>query len=437
MKIAMLVPGSGGTFYCQNCLRDAALAKALRERGHDAVIAPMYLPLLAQPDTPAGEAPVFFGAINAYLQQKLGLFRHTPRWLDRALDAMPLLRWAARRSASTSARGLEEMTVSMLRGPGGAQAKELRRLVAWLKAEGKPDVVHLSNALLLGLAPTLRRQLGATVVCTLQDEDQWIDTMPPPYPEKVWGLMADQAPAVDAWISVSRWYARKAGGRLGIAPERIRTVYPGISIAAAPVAAAPAADPPTLGYLSRMAPNLGLDRLVESFLRLKARPGLARLRLRAAGGALGDDQEYVAALRARIAAAGCAADVDWVDAGTARARADFVSRLTILSVPVPQGEAFGLYILEALAAGVPVVQPDVAAFREVVEATGGGLLYSPEEAGALDRALESLLLAPEQARALGAAGRAAVERDFAMARMAREYAEVFQEARAEKGNRRT
>ena len=55
---------------------------------------------------------VFLGGINAYLQQKLALFRYTPRFLDRVLDARPLLRWAAGFAGRTQAQDLADLAAN-------------------------------------------------------------------------------------------------------------------------------------------------------------------------------------------------------------------------------------------------------------------------------------------------------------------------------------
>ncbi|MDQ1257733.1 MAG: hypothetical protein QG656_2339, partial [Candidatus Hydrogenedentes bacterium] len=75
MKIFHLTPGSGGTFYCQNCYRDAALLRALRRRGHDVMMLPMYLPIFSDTDGASTHSPIFFGGINVYLQQRFRLFQ--------------------------------------------------------------------------------------------------------------------------------------------------------------------------------------------------------------------------------------------------------------------------------------------------------------------------------------------------------------------------
>jgi glycosyltransferase involved in cell wall biosynthesis len=106
----------------------------------------------------------------------------------------------------------------------------------------------------------------------------------------------------------------------------------------------------------------------------------------------------------------------------------FLQSLSLLSVPASYGEAFGLYLLEAMACGVPVVQPRVAAFPEILEATGGGVLVEGNTAAALAAAWEALLLDPSQARALGAAAREAVHRDFSMPSMAAHFLSLSEAA---------
>ncbi len=192
MRIIQLTPGSGGSFYCENCIRDGALLRALRQLGHDAMAVPLYLPLeLEEPEVQA--SPVFFGGINVYLQQKSALFRRTPRWMDQVFDLPALLRWAARQAGMTDAKTLAETTISMVRGEHGRQAKELERLVDWLAGEERPDVVTLSNCLLIGMARRIREATGAAVVCLLQDEDIFLDAFPEPWRQQAWGAVAERA----------------------------------------------------------------------------------------------------------------------------------------------------------------------------------------------------------------------------------------------------
>jgi len=210
MKIVHLIPGSGGTFYCQNCMRDNELIKTLRQLENDVLMVPLYLPLSVETTGVIGDTPVFYGAINIYLKEKIPFYRHVPMWIEKILDSESMLKMAARKSGSTRASGLEEMTMSMLDGENGRQATELDHLIKFFKEDIKPDVVHLSNALLLGLARRLKNDLNIPVVCSLQDENEWIDPMREKYRSQVWAKMAERATDVDAFIAASKYHSKKS-----------------------------------------------------------------------------------------------------------------------------------------------------------------------------------------------------------------------------------
>jgi glycosyltransferase involved in cell wall biosynthesis len=359
---------------------------------------------------------VFFGGINVYLQQQFRFFRNTPHWLDRVFDSRWLLRMAAAREGTTEATGLGPMTLSMLQGADGNQAKELHRLIEWLGTHEKPDLVHLSNSLLLGLAGELKRKLNVPLVCTLQDEESWLDHIAPPFDRMCWQAMSQAAADVDTFVVVSNWYAGEMIRRMDLPTEKVRVVPLGIDLEGREYAGQ-AIQPPVLGYLSKMTESLGLGLLTDAFIALKKRPMLKGLKLRATGGALGNDIQYVEALERRLATYGFNQDAE---------RGEFLRGLSVLSVPMKQGEAFGMFMLEALAAGVPVVQPNVGAFPEVVAATGGGVIYDANTPGALADALETLLLDPARARELGRRGRDAVFAHFSVQRMAADFVNVYE-----------
>src|SRR5262249_52890753 len=153
MRIAYITAGAAGTI-CGSCLHDNTLAAALIAQGHDALLIPTYTP--TRTDEPnVSQKRVFFGGINVYLQQKLALFRHTPWLFDRPLDAPGLLRWVSRFAVKTRAEDLAGLTISMLKGEHGCQRKEIDKLVHWLAAEVKPEIINLTAALLTGMVPKL------------------------------------------------------------------------------------------------------------------------------------------------------------------------------------------------------------------------------------------------------------------------------------------
>jgi len=426
MKIVHIVPGSGDTFYCQNCIRDRDLIRALRALGHDVIVLPMYLPIFLDGDDVSSGAPVFYGAARVYLSQKLPWLGNAPSWVRSLMDSRRFLGWIAKKAGTTRARGLEDMTISVLKGEGGGQSGELDRLVAWLKDEIKPDVVHLSNALLLGLARRIWLELGVPVVCTLQDEDTWINTMEDRAAAEIWRIMAECSDDVAAFVSVSRYYKGIIRARMQVADEKIHVVPIGINSQDYSVAPLEAGRP-VIGYLSRMSEALGLGILAEAFAIIKANRRVANLKLKVMGGYTPDDRPFLIRLRRFLAQKGIASDVEFYSSFDKACRLDFLRSLSVLSVPVRRPEAFGMFILEAMASGVPVVQPAIGAAVEIVGATGGGICYEPNDAATLAGRLEGILLDMAHARQLGRAGRESVLRDFAVRKMAERILEIYRQ----------
>ena len=426
MRIVHLTPGTGN-FYCGTCMRDNALVAALRAQGHDAVLLPMYLPHFVDEESVAEDGPLFFGGINVYLQQKAEFFRRSPAWLDRWLDSPALLHLAATRAGMTSARDLGELTLSMLQGEEGRQAKELEKVIAWLsREENRPDVVCLSNVLLIGLARRIREALGVPVICTLQGEESFLDALPEP--ERCWQVLRERAKDVSVFVAVSHYYGEVMMRRLGLAPERVEVVYNGINLEGYTTPVSEPRTPPVIGYLARMHPCKGLDMLIEAFILLKARKRIPGVRLRIAGGQTAEDRLFVNELKDRLFATKNEENVQFLPNLDLASKQAFLRSLSVLSVPATYGESFGLYVIEALARGVPVVQPAHGAFPELIEATGGGILCKPGDPEALALALEDTLRKPAQLAQMGRCGRMQVHKKFTSETMARSFAEVCERA---------
>lgn len=416
--------------YCGNCLRDNALVRVLRGMGHDVLMVPMYLPLtLDERDESAG-TPIFFSGISVYLEQQSSFFRSAPAWLHQMLSARWLLKLAAGRAAKTRADDLGAMTISMLEGEHGNQAREIEVLLDFLKGQPRPDVLCLSNLLLTGLARPLKRELGCTVACMMQGEDSFLDSLPDSHRELCWRKTAENAAQADVLIATSTYYADRMRSRLNLDSSKVKVVHSGISFEGydLPTENRLRSESPVLGYFARMCPEKGLDTLVESYIRLRqrGRAGLVRLRV---GGSCGPaDEPFVEKLRARLRSAGFEREIEFCPNLDRPAKIRFLQSLDVFSVPARYGEAFGLYVIEAMAAGVPVVQPNTAAFPEVIEATGGGLLVPPEDPEALADAAEQLLLDRSKARELGAAGQRSVFEHFSAEAAARKTLRCYAEA---------
>ncbi len=323
----------------------------------------------------------------------------------------------------TSPRQLGEMTIESLRGTHGKQAEDWRRLIEWIGATEKPDLVSLSNGLLNGLAPAVRRDLGVPVVCSLQGEDSFLDTLPSSHRERAWDAFRENNRDVAVYVATSEYYSAEMRRRLQLPDDRVRCVRNGMDLSAFTPPAAPPREP-TIGFLARLCKGKGLDTLVEAFLLLAPRVPSARLVL--AGTCTSADEKFIAMMERRIASAGLTDRVVWRKNMNLAEKVDHLRSLTVLSVPATYGEAFGLYIIEALACGVPVVEPDHAGPAELVRATGGGLLCAPDDPAALADALERVLANPALRDELAAA----VLRDFTADRMAADFAAVCEAALA-------
>lgn len=417
MRILQITPGAGG-MYCGNCFRDNALVAALRKLGHDTVFLPMYLPMRLDEEDQSAGAPIFFGGINVYLEQKSPLFRKAPVWLRALLSSPGLLKLAGSKAAKTRAEDVGELTMSMLRGEEGNQARDLDEMIAWFRTQPPMDVVCLSNALLVGMARKLKAEFHAPVICFLQGEDAYLDSFPEELRKPTWDLLIQRAADVDLFIAPSQYFADVMAKRLSLPASKMKVVYNGINLEGYSQASAPP-EPPVVGFFARMSREKGLDRLVEAYILLRRR---RRARLHIGGGCGPSDEPFVAELRQRLGP--LLPDVQFFPNLERPAKLEFLRGLTVLSVPALYGEAFGLYVIEALASGVPVVQPDVAAFPELIAATGGGRLCNAGDAAALAEALEGILSDPDLARTLGQKGRQAVLQRFTSEHMARQIADV-------------
>ncbi len=422
-----IIPGSGGSFYCGNCLRDSKYVEALRASDHKVVKLPMYLPLFADEHDLSREIPVFYGAISIYLKQQFPLFRKAPAWFDRMLNSKPMLKLASKFAGSTRAKGLEEMTVSMLLGQEGQQKEELDKMVDWIVENCQPDVIHLSNALLLGLARQLSTRLNVPVICSLQDEDVWVDVMKPSARDHVWKLMSEKSEDVAAFISVSEFYAGVMKEKMRLPAEKVSSVHIGVD--PADYTFRPVSEKKRrIGYVSRMCHENGLDILVDAFILLKKKEGFEDVELVLTGGHTGDDRKFLSSMRSRLRENGLMNQVDFHHDFEEQGLREFLDKVSVVSVPVRNGEAFGIYLLECMASGVPVVQPALGAFPEIIKRSRGGETYEPNTPEALSEALAGLLSDPERMEKLSREGHEGVKEHFHIGVQASRMMEVYQQS---------
>jgi glycosyltransferase involved in cell wall biosynthesis len=410
MNIIQIIPGSGGSFYCGNCLRDSKYVDALRKQGHQVVKIPMYLPLFSD-EHDITDIPIFYGAISTYLKQVYPIFRKMPDWFEKLLDSKPMMKMAASMAGSTRAKGLEDMTISMLLGEQGEQKEELDKMVNWIAEHCKPDIIHISNALLLGLARRLKEKTGVPVLCSLQDEDVWVDAMQPKFQQKIWDLMHERAEDIDALVAVSNFFAETMKKLMNLSDEKMHTFYLGVDAEDYHFISTKE-KPRNVGYISRMCHENGFDILVDAFIQLKKKPGFEDVKLIATGGSTGDDAKYIKEQKRKIRENNLDDSFEIIDEFEGDTRHDFFKKVSLISVPVRIGEAFGMYLLESMASGVPVVQPALGAFPEIVGLSGGGVTYMPNSPEKLSETWAELLSNPEKMEKLSHDGYEGTKKKF-------------------------
>lgn len=422
VNISILAAGAGG-MYCGSCMRDNALASALKRKGHRVTLVPLFTPLRTEPrDESIGE--VFYGGVNIYLQHASKLFRKTPRVFDWILDRPWLLNWAGRFGSTTPPDQLGGLTLSILRGEGGPAVKELRRLLRFLKNDAaRPQVVCLPNLMFIGVAPLLKRELdGVPVVCELSGEDIFLDALAPRDRTEAQALIRQAASHVDRFVATSGDYANRMAEYLDVPRDEIDVVYPGVPrdyLIERP--RPPRNRPPTVGFVARIGPEKGLHLLIDAMLLLWKMPGMSDVRLRV-GGYLGKgNRAFYDVQQERVREAGMGGNAEFRGELSRDEKLELIDACDVLSVPTEYVESKGISVLEAWARGVPVVQPAHGSFPELVERSGGaGVLVPPGDASALANALA------ERCAALGRLGRDAVAEQFTDDHMAEGMLNVYE-----------
>jgi glycosyltransferase involved in cell wall biosynthesis len=425
MKIVYLITGSGGSFYCANCYRDMLYVRAIRKvPGISARAIPLYLPPDRKTTDNSFDKEVFFGAISMFLREKVRLFRNMPDFFEKFFDFTPFLKLAARQAGTTNTEGLEELTLNMIEGDNAFRKKEVDRLVRYLIKDGKPDIIHLSNALILGLARQLKNRMNVKIVCSLLNEDDWVDNMVEPWRSKAWKMIAKEAVYVDRFVTPSNYNKQQFIAKTGLKGDNIHIVPLGFDPEPfSPVSKTP--HPPSIGYFCRISYHNGIDKLIDAFIDLKAKKSIPDLMLNVCGGFTGVDKPFISTQIKKIREHGLQKSMRIYPEFQGNKKMEFFNDVDIISVPVRKYDGYGLYILEANSSGIPVVQPATGAFPEIIAMTGGGITYSPDNIEELSSSLLRLLTDRQLVIDLGETGRKNVRSVISLDRMSVGLSEVY------------
>jgi glycosyltransferase involved in cell wall biosynthesis len=427
MRIVHITAGAGGRL-CGSCLHDNTLVRALRARGGDAILLPAYVPTTTDEENVA-EPRIVMGGINVWLQQHVSLFRHTPWWLDRMLDSRRLLEWLSSGTGDTRPADLGSLTVSSLEGERGRQRKEVEKLARLLSDGIRPDVVHLSNALLLGLARRVRETTGACVVCSLSGEDIFIERIPAPWYSRIRSLLRERARDIDRFVALDHFFADFMADYLSVPRERIEVVPHGIDPTGFP------STPPDLvarrrdrggrfviGSLARACPEKGLDLLIRALPVVRQRFDVS---LRAAGAVVDAEQGFIAECRVLAHRLGLADHVTWLGQVDRHDKLALLESIDVFTMPTRFPEAKGIPVIEAMGAGVPVVAPAHGSFPELLDDQQAGLLHVPGDPADLARAIVAVLGDPERSSRMGGHGHTLVRRRHLADTMAAAHEAIY------------
>lgn len=425
MHIAILTAGGAGMF-CGSCMHDNTWARALRAAGADVTLIPAYTPIRVD-ERDESLNRVFLGGVNLYLDYQLPLWRKFPRGLVRWLDSPWVLRLASKISVSSDAKKLGALTLALLDGERGPQRREIEELADFIGPQLRPDVLCLSNILMAGTLRAIRSRFSGPIFCMLQGDDIFLEDLPEPYRTQAFAAIRERAEIVDGFLVHSEYYRDFMSQYLGLPIQKFHILPLGIDLAGHD--GQPAANKNeifTVGYFARVCPEKGLHQLVEAFRILHRKHPNTQLR---AGGYLGTrDRKYFDRVMADARDLGSA--FEYIGSPQSHGeKVNFLKSLDVLSVPTVYRDPKGLPVLEALANGVPVVQPRHGSFPELL-AGGGGILFEPGNIAELANSLEQLLTTPESRADFAKIGQDSIRAHNSDQLMARVTLEIFTRGRS-------
>lgn len=413
MKIVYLATGAAN-MYCGSCMHDNALAAGMKDAGADVSLFTLYTPMRL--DEPAvGEKQILYGGIKAYMTQRFPnpfpgrnlLMRLAgSQFLHRLMPYFDI-------GSAVDAEANAELTISMLKGEQGNQRELLRELIEWIQKYHQPDVIHVTNALMIGVVRELKRSLKIPITCGLHGEDIFLEGLPPHFQEEALSLIRERSHDVDRFLAISSYYGTMFSKWVGIDPNKIDVVYPGVALNDyRDLTPDTSSRPLTVGFLARFVPEKGLHLLVDAFATLIHSGEFQNLQLVAGGYMSSAYKTYINGIRKKIKDNGLEDRVKLLGTLDRTQKLNLFRQMDVFSVPAPYREPKGISILEALAAGVPVVQPEHGSYPEWIQATQGGLLCRPHDSVDLADKLAMLLRDAELRKRLGQQGRKAVFEKF-------------------------
>ena len=427
-KIIYLTAGAGGMF-CGSCMHDNALSRALSKEGWNIQLVPTYTPIRTD-EKDFSVDQVLFGGINVYLQQRIPFVRYLPSFVDRFLNSPRLIRRVTARSVETDPKLLGKLAYSMLLGSQGNQRKEVKMVGKWLNAS-KPDLLIFSNILVGGCIEDIHRDLDVPILVTLQGDDVFLDSLNEPFRSKCIDRIKEICRHVDGFIVQSEFFRGYMSDYFSIDPARIHVTPLGLDVSDFSGFLEPRQESDlgrnlTIGYMARLANEKGLHHLVDAFIKLKQQPETAHVKLKIAGWLSKENEAYANQQWKKLAEHELTSEYDYLGSIDRADKLDFFRTIDLLCVPTEFQEPKGLYALEAMAAGIPVVLPAHGAFPELIEQSTGGVLFEPGNSLELSQKLLALLNDQPRRLKLAAQGQGFVHQHRNASAMAKSTSQLIE-----------
>ncbi len=426
MRVLYLTIGRGAA-YTGSCVHDNAVAAELRRRGATVDFHSVFT-RLASDEPRVARRRVFFSGVSLLLQSQAPPFRWIPKAFDRLWDnrlTMDLCErrfselepssWAHLAQGSPRLDLVGSVLVSALRGSDGEMIKEVQRLLEAFRRH-KPDVVVLAHGFLLGLARPLKERFGCPIIVAMQDELTLLSALDKQYSFEALELMRAHLADADMVVARRQSMIKRLTDWFALPASRMQVVLPSINVRGFAPPARTRNRLFTVGYFGRIAPEKGVHLLCDSYVRLRERGQLPAGRFELGGVVVPSHESYLEVMRQRMRNAGLEGEFAYRGSLDRAGKFQFLSTLDVFSMPAVSEDELGLPVLEAMGAGVPVVQPRRGVFPELVERTGGGIVVSASDEDAVSEGLMTLYQDPALAQELGRRGAAGVRAHFSIER---------------------
>ncbi len=423
MRILYLV-GGRNALWGEATVRDAAFVRGLRNAGHEVDAVSLEGPALVDDDL--NDAKLFLPLGQGKLHRMFPRLTRVPQALASLIKKPHPVANMTSFAVDGHVDRIGPEAVSRLSGRHKQLRREFAKLLEYIRFKNaQPEIVVLDNIMLSGLAEPLKGALDCKVVSMSQGADRFIESLSEPYRSDARKLARKNARHLAAVFTASRYFAIRATEFLALPPTRVQVVHPGINGDRFINELPRNRHPFTIGFLAPISNKTGLDILIDAINTLMKNTKIKPL-LWIAGPV--EDERYWHRMQHRLETPAFKDKFKIFGELDARGRKDFYHKLSAFAVSSREPESKGVVILEAMAAGIPVIAPSTGIIPEIFQFANGGLLVSSEApVWMYAQAFEVLATIPETADQMGKTAAEGVRTYFSIERSAYRLAALLSE----------